>query len=232
MKVEYTKFLPHTVVVDDVQLKKLTELLENSLGSVKFSVKCAGGRSYDFKSVEDLINYENPKSKKILKLYLFVRSADDLRSSLISFDADSGIMPGIYMQLEVEENELLNLEDKIEDVIVGMRPWYNIISRLSIWITMGVTFLIAIASVIILKLSGIMENVDDDMKYPVVRLIVLGTAALVGYPVYKMLLTCFPRGVFAIGQGKSRYKRLQWTHSFIGSIIGALILFVARFLIN
>ena len=232
MVVEYTKFLPYAFVIDDMKLKKLTELLEDSLGSVNFSVKCAGGRSYNFESVEDLINYENPKSKKILKLYLFVHSADDRRSSLISFDSDSGIIPGIYMKLEVEENELLTLEDKIEDVIAGMRPWYNIMSRLSIWIIIGVTFLIAIASLIILKLSGIMENVDADTRYSVSRVIVFGTAALIGYPVYKMLSTCFPRGVFAIGQGKSRFSNLKKFHGVMVSIIIGLIFFVASFLIN
>ena len=232
MNVEYTKRLPHTFVVDGVNLKRLTRLLEDSLGSVTFSIDCADGRSYDFESVEDLINYENPNSKKILQLRLFVRSVDDLVGSSITFDSVSGIIPGIYMRLRVEENDLLNLKDKIEDVIAGMRPWYHIITRFAIWITCCVVILVITAEAIILKLSGIMENVDDDMKYPVSRLIVFGTAGLIGYPVYKMLSTCFPRGIFAIGQGKSRFSNLKKLHGVMLSIIIGLIFFVARFLTN
>lgn len=232
MNVKYSKRSPRAFVVNDVKLKKLTELLEDNLGSVNFSIDCADGRSYDFESVEDLINYENPKSKKMLKLRLFVRSADDLRLSSITFNGDSGLVPGIYMNLEVKENELLNLRDKIEDAIAGMRPWYNVISRLAIWITFGVVLLVITAEAIILKQSGIIENVDDETKEIIARLIPYGTAGLIGYPVYKMLSACFPRGVFAIGQGESRYKTLQWFHGFMGTIIIALIFFIARFLIN
>ena len=232
MVVEYKKLLPRTFVVDAVKLKKLTELLEDNLGSVTFFIDCADGRSYKFESVEDLINYENPKSKKILKLGLHVRSADDLRRSLISFNADSGLVPGFYMKLEVKESELFYIKDKIEDAIAGMRPWYNFIARLAIWITFGVILLAITAEVIIIKQSGIIENVDDETKDIIARLIPIGTAWLIGYPVYKMLSTCFPRGFFAIGQGESRYKTLQWTHGFIGSFIIALIFFIARFLIS
>ena len=238
MNVAYSKRLRHAFVVDDVKLKRLTRLLEDSFDSVEFSIDCADGRSYNFEnfeSVEKLINYENPKSKKILRLRLFLRSANDLlRVSSITFDDDIGLAPGIYISLEMEENNLSNLTDKIEDVINGMRPWYDVLSRYPTGYSWGLSLIIALIIVVTFNehILSIIKKLGGEIADSNVGGFVGVIALPFVYPLYKLFFNCFPPAVFAIGQGISRYNRLKWFHGIIATFIMGLIFFVMRFVIN
>ena len=64
MNVNYSKELKHAFVADGCQLKKLTKLLQDSVGKVHIRVDCGDEFSLDFETINDLLHYENPSIKR------------------------------------------------------------------------------------------------------------------------------------------------------------------------
>ena len=126
--IHYSKTLWNAFVVDDCKLKNLTKLLQDRIGDVTFSAEFVHGVSRRFETVGDLIDYENPKSKEILNICLHAESDDLKTSARISFLRASG-SPAISISLDACEIVLFKLLDEIQDVIRGMRPWYDVVSR-------------------------------------------------------------------------------------------------------
>ena len=124
MNVHYFKKLPHAFVVRPDELKKLVELFQNHVGKVDISVKCADGFSREFKTVEELIGYENPKSKEIRYIRLNARSDNYSKSAAVDF-AGSLFQRGVSIDFEACEELVFLLRDKTQSIVEGMRPWYS-----------------------------------------------------------------------------------------------------------
>ena len=114
------KELKHAFVVGPSALKRLTELLQDHIGKVGIRVECADGDNCEFETVNDLIAYENPKSKEIRRVYLDARSNDSSGRAKIVFPSFSG--RGILINFPTHEH--IGLWEKIQDIIEGTRPWY------------------------------------------------------------------------------------------------------------
>ena len=230
--IDYSKTLNHAFVVDGYKLKNLTKLLQDQIGNVTFCVNFAHGVSYTFETVGDLIDYENPKSKEIRSIGLHAKSDDYSKSAMVLFHGALG-SPAIAISLNVSQNVVPILLDEIQDVIRGMRPWYDIFSRFPHLYSIGIAVLFVLMGTYRLKgyISGIIRPFEDENTvHLVLRLIALCFIGLAWFAFYKMLVFVLPSVVFSIGQGKERFNRLKWFHgiivtSIIGLIIG-LIFFV------
>ena len=231
--IRYSKTLWHAFVIDDYKLKNLTKLLQDQVGNVTLSADCVHGFSYRFETVGDLIDYENPKSKEIHSISLHAKSDDYSKSVMIVFHRALS-SPAIGISLNGCENALPKLLDEIQDVIGGMRPWYDVLSRFPIVYGFGITVLFALIGIFRFKgyISGIIETFEDESREHIFRLILYFSTMLMWFPFYKLLVFVFPPTVFAIGQGKERFNRMKWFHGIIASFIIGLIFFVMKLVIN
>ena len=151
MTVQYSKRFSQAFVIGGSKLKKLTELLKNRVSNVSVSAGCVDGMSYEFKTVEDLIAYENPKSKKIVSIELYAESEDLSRSARFSFVSQDFLTTGISIKITGNEDIISRLRDEILDIIKGTRPWYDVLSRFPYGYSAGIGLLISLIVRIYLK---------------------------------------------------------------------------------
>ena len=189
--------------------------------------------SYTFETVGGLIDYENPKSKEIRSIGLHAKSDDYSKSAMVLFHNALG-SPAIAISLNVCQSALPTLLDEIQDVIRGMRPWYDVLSRAPHVYSFGIIVLFMVMEIFWFKgyIPGIIETFQDESRERIFRFIVIFSTALMWFPFYKLLGFVLPPTVFAIGQGKERFNRLKWFHGFIVTIIISLIFFVMKLVIN
>ena len=235
MKGRYSEELSHAFVVRPDELKKLVELLQKRIGKVDISVDCVDKIEREFNTVKELIAYENSKSKRIRRIHLSARSDNYSKSATIVF-RDSFFM-GVSINVNGREDVVSRLKEEILDIIAGMRPWYDVFARLDLFTIIGVGFLILlfIFSIFILfewipvadSPSSDSKNVKGSALSIVFWLII--SLGLWGF--YRLRGILFPRAVFTIGQGESRFRileKVRWgvVIAFFVSFAAGLVLLI------
>ncbi len=223
MKVNYSEELPHAFVVGPDELKKLVGLLQECIGEVSLSVDCIDKLQREFPTVKDLIDYENPKSKRICRIYLSARE-DIEKSATITFRDASSFSGGVSLSITAREDVVLRLKDKMLDIVAGTRPWYNSLARSDLASQTGLVFyFLSFLGVIVLSTFiafkfGLISDSKEGMEFgDQLRSFIWFTSAIfvIVYLAFfsKLLKWLFPLAVFTIGQGEYRFetlKRVQW----------------------
>ena len=241
MDVHYSKNLSHAFVVSPDGVKKIVELLQKHIGKVDISAGCADDFSREFKTVKDLIAYENSKTKEISSIYLRARSDDYSKSITIVFRRSSWLSLGISIDAIGREDVVSRLKEKILDIVAGMRPWYDVVYRLNLlckFLLWGIFFILGFIRILsyisVLALESKWVPVDEILTIlaalPRGRLAITSILLLViALSFNKLREFFFPSAVFMIGQGESRFKykeRFQWV-----VIIGFVVSLAASFVV-
>ena len=235
MNVNYSETLSQAFVVGPDELKKLVELLQKQIGEVSISADCIDNIQREFTTVKDLIDYENPKSKRICRIYLSAREGSE-KSATIAFRDSSSLSGGVSLSITAREDVVLRLKDKILDIVEGTRRWYNPLTLFDLtsatrW---GIYFVFICVVFILIGFIAFKFGLISDSKVGIelrdqVRvfitlpslIFILVCFAFLSKP-FKWL---FPLGVFTIGQGEARFetlKRVQW-----GVVISFAVSFAA-----
>lgn len=234
MNAHYSSQLKQAFVVGASELQKLVRLLQDRIGKVSIFAECADW-SRVFTAVEDLIAYENPKSKEIFHICLSARSDDDSKSAKISFFGSRG---SISIDCIGDEDVVSKFKEETLDIIAGMRPWYDVMYRVKLKFVAFIVFLI----LFVISIPGYFLEIAVKSKWlSLLEAKEKGFDSLIwlrdAMYIPKVFLVaiifcfnkCFPAGVFTIGQGKSRFKnteRWQWS-----VIIAFIVSFFAGFVI-
>jgi hypothetical protein len=250
MNVRYSKELPHAFVVGPADLKKLIELLQKRIGKVEISTGCADDLSREFKTLKDLITYENPKLKEILSIYLRACSDDYSKSITIVFRNSARFSSGISIDANGREDVVSRLKEEILDIIAGMRPKYDAMYRLNFltpaWIVFGILFFVGL-----LLSFSMLAVVWGWVPVPETKRNITSFLRSIRYALYvpqmislaiaifsnKILKSFFPKAVFTVGQGKSRFEhqeKVRWTviMGFWVSLAAGLVVPIITVIIN
>lgn len=229
--IKYSSTLWQAFVIDGRKLKRLVKLLEHQIGSATFSVDFAHNVSYRYETVEELLNYENAKSKEIERISIHAKSDDYSKSAVVLFHKAMGV-PSVAISLEVSHDALRTLLDEIHDMIRGMRPWYDGLARWPYLYSLVITALVMVMEIPWFTeymkeyISGTTENFAGETRDMILALCALLFAGVMWWSFYNLLRFVFPSSVYAIGQGKDRFNRMKWFHGIILTVTIALVFFV------
>ena len=233
MNVKYSKCLRQGFIVGPTELTKLNELLQNHFDRVKIYTDCADDFSRPFATVDDLINYENPKSKEIYGIRFMAESSDYSKSATIFLASVS--KGGMSIELVEEEEVASRLGAQILDILTGMRSWYNIFVRIDFT---NLSFYMSLSCLWILSL---VLSVSGRLKFEEEKSFAMITPLFVPYGFWFVCIAVlflngneirdvfFPPAVFKIGQGKSRFEDKEWIRR--GVAIGLPVSLVAGLII-
>ncbi len=243
MSVNYSEELSQAFVVGPDELKKLVDLLQKRIGKVGISTDCIDKIQRKFSTVEELIDYENPKSKRICRIYLSAREGFE-ESSTIAFRDSSSFSGSVSLSITAGEGVVLQLKDKMLDIVAGTRPWYNLLARFDLVTLTGlVSYLLFFVVVVILSTFiafkfGLISDSKEEMELgDQLRVFILLTSIIFSIVYFaffsKLLKWLFPLGIFAIGQGRSRYEtleRIQWcvVIAFMVSLAAGVVLLIFK----
>ncbi len=241
MNVHYSTELQQTFVIGDSELKEVVVLLEEHVGEVYIRAKCSDDVSRDFDNVERLIDYKNPKSKEILRIYLTAFSDDNSKTAGITFV--NSTWSGILIDYKGPENTVSRLREETLDIIAGIRPWYGMMYRINflnpIWIVLGILLVAGLLfsfSILMIGFGWIPAVPEGNRKDLMIRLRAIRSVLLIPQVIFfviavfsnKILKSYFPKAVFTIGQGKSRFEhheKVRWVViiSFLVSFAASLV---------
>ena len=228
MDVHYSDKLKHAFVIRDSELKKLTRLLQDRIGKVHISVDCVDGFSREFNTLKDLIAYENSKSKRIHRIRLRAQSDDFSKSATIAFCDSSWFKKEVSLDVNGREDVVSRLKEGILDVIAGMRPWYNVIARVNFFIAVPIECLtLYFIAVIAVEFKSV-SLIDSPVSHSTSswnRIAIMPLSVLGAYSLELLRGYLFPKIVFVIGQGESRFRLLEKVRW--GVIIALLVSIVA-----
>ena len=239
----YSEELPQAFVVGPEELKKLVDQLQKRIGEISISADCIDNIQREFSTVKDLIDYENPKSKRICRIYLSARSEDYSKSATIAFRESPSFSGGVSLNITAREDVVVRLKDKILDIVEGTCRWYNPLTRFDLasathW---GIYWLFVFAVIILIGFLAFKFGLISDDKEGIERRDQI--RAFIMFPSFIVVILCFtflskpfkwlfPSGVFTIGQGKSRFetlKRVQWSVvAFAVSLTAGLVIWIIQ----
>jgi hypothetical protein len=226
MNVTYSKTVLQAFIAGAPELEKLVNLLQDRIGKVKISADCADGFSREFGTVDDLINYENPKSKEIIEVSLStgLRHVDSEFAEVALPSTE-----GISIRFGASEDVVAKLRDDIIDILEGMRPWYNMLSLINSYPAAVVTFFIVCIGALLVDLW--LYEYSSKVGVAGVIIGLIGFISAILFLVHKLFNYLFPWQVFMIGQGKSRFRdkeRIQWGVgiTFLVSLAAGLVIWL------
>lgn len=128
MNAKFSKDIQDAFIAGPDGLKKLGSLFSDRIGPLEIQIDCVDEITRNFPSMEELLLYENAKSKAIKSLRLFARSKDSNQRAEIKF-TDSE-WRGISIELDASQEVVSRLKDEVLDILSGMRPWYAPVHRI------------------------------------------------------------------------------------------------------
>lgn len=129
------------IIVDKKLLKEMEKVILDFFDKICFSCKLSNNNTIDFESLDELLNYENPKIRKIVRLSITFGY-----SSEIVFEPNSAIfssykytVQGTYQLKDLDKSVLF--QTKIKDILNRNKQdrWYTILTKIN-----TMQFLIAI----------------------------------------------------------------------------------------
>ena len=224
----------HAFVLREQSVRKIWRILEEHIGAVEAIARCADELVRTFGGVEELVDYENAASKRILSLELDARSNDRKISAELSFADHS--WGTIALELRGDESAVSQLKGQLDDVFEGLRPWYWRFSRVDFFYIIGgaAFFMYALVNVYVqgkprsqLELSW--------SKALLLTLAVISIIAAIGLAIFglnRLRVRYFPLAVIATGQGQARYAQdetVRWVIfvGFMVSLAASLVAFTA-----
>ena len=208
-------------VIEPEDIKRLTDFLENDFADVSFTLKCSDKLSRNM-SVDELLVYENSKTKRIETLILSnTYSAGNRVRITVTVSGSFFInISGNYDAVS-EANEFIN------EWIEGLRPWcWRLAHVVKLSSTVGYLVSTIIIVFILLPLQTYLDRFEATANLKGFDYWFLySSIALPAFIIVTLIYrNVFPAGEFAIGQGVKRFRSREL---FRQIVVGGVLVSVA-----
>lgn len=217
------------IIVDEVHLRYLAGIVEERFSAVEYEIKTIDGAKYKLPTIDDVIAYNNPDSRKIVCISIWGYKSKDNHDyypefSISLFDMSKYDASCILTLKNLEEAEITYFSQRIDEFVKSTKTAYWWLHKSAFYIGLG--FLLYCMVVVYYYLSLGMEQWS--MKAD-------KTSILTGWSVVCMLVSVygvrkiveylFSEGGFVIGEQKRFMKRKDKRRYFVFiTIIGTIIL--------
>lgn len=220
-------------VLEPDRIKKIHKLLTERIAKPSISARCADDMVREFADVRKLLDYENPRDRRILSLTFRSRTDDRKKQARISFADHS--WGTITVAIDGAENTVTRLKDELGEIVDGTKAWHWRISRTDFIFVM---LLVMVFGYLILQYyKDTFEEKDNNPAPHLIETlgaIAIATVIVASFPASTWVLNWiqrrfFPVAIFAIGQESKRFHiddRIRW--SILG---GFLVSFAASIVV-
>jgi len=220
----------HAFVLGIEEVGRLWKILEEGIGSTSVTIRCADKTDRALSSVAELDAYENSQPRKIVRLRIFSQGEDWKTAANITFGGYEAIRGSVTANGEVA----VNLRDRIDEILLGTKPWYNRLATIDFFWLAGVPLFLAylVLQVLAATTPDRQEPISLNDAVRVVSVIVgiLGLLGATFWGLYCLRKWAFPVATFAIGQGRARHEfleRVRWT-----ILVGLLVSIAASVIVS
>ncbi|MBP5124004.1 hypothetical protein [Pseudomonas protegens] len=213
MKAESRFDTKKSFVLNPEDVKKIWVLFQGAGLEVEATLDCADGIARKTKLMSDVLDYDNALRVEIKSLKLSGYSADLKAFSTITLGG--AYSTSVSFSLVGHVDEVADMRIKLMDVVDGIKPWYDLLSRFDIFTTMAAVFMICGFYFSLLGSGKPKTNVEPSQAFYLTFVII---AVLVAIGLFVWGFSClrrrfFPVAVFEIGQGLKRNEfaeKVRW----------------------
>jgi len=215
-------------------VQRIWGVLSEQIGTVSATASCSDHIERQFTSLDDLLGFENSRTRAIRSLYIRAASRESDSAAGVTIEADS--WSTLSLRVEGEESLVQRIRDGISEVFDGMRAWYSAIARLDFfYVVFG---FVGIAYMVLRSMVG------GDTPSPAMKLSqavwltlgLLGFIAALSFLVWflnRIRQRFFPIATIALGQGIERYDfddKVRWV-VLVGFVVSVFASIVATLLL-
>lgn len=233
----FNKAYNRPIIVDEGQLRYLSNIIIERFDKVEYEIHTVDGASYKLPTIDDVIAYSNPDSRRIIKINIWGEKKKDSPSfywafSLSLFDMSKYDSSCILTMKDLEDTEITFLAQRIDEFVKGCQfPCWWIHSK-AFYIVLGFLLYAAIVVAYYVNL-GHEKWVEMPNK----------STILTGWSVLCMLFSVFvlgksvdylfPEGGFSTGEQVKYMKKKNKARNLVFNfILGTIILGVISGLIT
>lgn len=223
MQVHATGEYSAAIIIDSDSTSKLWKHVEEFSTNASATVLCADGIERKFKTLEELLAYENSIRAATKTIEIFGNSTIPNQSISVTIGRSYGARA--TLSIRGEEQVVTATRTRILDCFEGMRAWYSPIATLDLWMFWFAVFIVLS---LIIQLMSPSEPPSRPERSFSEAVQILGKAVLYLAPIFAIVFGVsrlktryFPMVSIAIGQGARRHKideKIRWT-----VIIGLLV---------
>ena len=219
------------IIVDENQLRYLSEMVKERFGEVEYGIETLDGVQYEYSSIDDLLAYNNPNSRKITKINirgnLYNGGSSSVPELYLSIGDWSKSELSCYMRLRcLDESDIVYFKNRMEDFVkdYSVEYWW-MYKPVSYWIFGGCLYLL-LAAILPWYIGGefhvfISHNIVAKLCWSMLCMVV--TVLLIK----KGLGWLFPAGGFRIGEQVKvldrKVKARKWILGLITTVVAGLI---------
>lgn len=231
MTASTTKYYFCPIIVDEKQLRYLSEMVKERFGEVKYGIETIDGVQYEYSSIDDLLAYNNPNSRKITSISirgnLYNGGSSSVPELYLSIGDRSKSELSCYMQLScLDESDISFFKSRIEDFVkdYSVEYWW-MYKPVFYWIFGGCLYLL-LAVILPWHIGGefhvyISHNIVANLCWSMLCM------AITILLIKKGLGWLFPAGGFRIGEQVKvldrKVKVRKWFLGLITTVVTGLI---------
>ena len=230
------KSYDYTSIIDAERLQHLSEFIKDNFDEVRYEIRTVDGASYKIDTLEEVLSYSNPQSRRIVKLNIFANKQKNTHLftpnlTLSLFDMTLYDKSCILSLNDLEDREISFLTQRIDEFIKGARPSYW-------WIHKPLIYWILGATLFTLALIWFTKSGKESLANGISTLFWVGVSFICFFFSNAIIKRCieylFPDGGFSIGEQAAYLKKKEKTRNVVLIyVIGSLILgIVSGFLVH
>lgn len=223
------------IIVDKKLLEELEKVILIYYDKVSYSCKLCNDNRIDFDTLDELLNYENPKIRKIIRLSIMFGYPSEIvfEPSFAYFSSYKYTVEGTYQINDLDKSVLF--QEKIKDLLNRSKQdkWYTILTKINIvqfWIVMlafcTCTLLYSLFT------NGLKQESSFSLLIFIVCIIISTIFHIFGYILSKFRIFLLPAIAYKIGEqikeiekGRELSNKIFWgiIVAFIVSLVVAFI---------
>jgi len=229
MKANVNKDRNHAYVLKIENIKAIWSLLQERIGKTTIIVKCKDDIEREFDDLKTFQIFENSKNKAIK--HLIIRSICIDSSKFANIEFSDSLWRTVNIHIEASENVVRRLNDDINDIIDGIKPWYSKVAKIDF-----IPVLLGILAILLMSYGKTLPETSKSIltfqeaffSFSIVIIFFLLIIFII-YLINILKKRYFPVAYFAIGQGLNRFdldEKVRWgvIVAFIVSVSASIVL--------
>lgn len=250
MILEKEREIRHALVIGKEELLKIFGLIAEKYEKIEISAKCSDKTILKSKDINDIIRFENHNFRKIESIS--IRGFHfGLKNSSVEEYLFLTIVNKDYISTTAEisvsskkEKDLNYILGKLDELFLGAKPWYNFLTKISVFWSLFFPLLSIICGVVAilylyLKLTGkILQDTSklnlSTAEQLLITMIIICLLYIICYPIDKLRRWLFPKLFFLLGRQKKTMEKIESVRKvlFIVICIGLVVSILAGLLLR
>jgi hypothetical protein len=228
MDIRITRKKEYSIIVVEDELRALVSFLSSNYEPVNIIAQCNDGSSMTTSQLEDIINFENPSSRKIESLHInFGKSYS--QGGNVEFGGGVFLSTCNLTIKETDDAKALKVAKEIEHRFEECRPWYSNLGKYFIYglgVFLFILLSLFVTGLFLVDVKGNEAVLFSKISISIFQGLALGAiVSLVGTYLIKGWFWIFPKIWFDIGKQKAELQtRIKVRNFIFVGVISTLIL--------